>query len=85
MAEDLRARFCQASAKIPDLPHLPVIPEEFLENENIVQFLQWFCDDVQSTNILTADELTRYTIYGIIVVLAFHIDRFLCILQVSSY
>lgn len=60
MAEDLRARFCQAAARVPNLPHLPVIPEEFLENERIVQFLQWLCDDVYSTNILTTDELGRF-------------------------
>ena len=60
MAEDLRARFCQAAARVPDLPHLPVIPEEFLENDRTVQFLQWFCDDVYNTNILTADKLARF-------------------------
>ena len=59
MAEDLRAKFCQAAARIPKSSHLPVIPEEFLENDRIVQFLQWFCDDIHTTNILTVDELTR--------------------------
>ena len=59
MAEDLRARFCQAAARVPGSSHIPVIPEEWLENENIVSFLQWFCDDVCSTNILSADELAR--------------------------
>ena len=65
MAEDLRAKFSQAAATlVPDSSQIPVIPEELLENDRIVQFLQWFCDDVHSTNILTADELTRYCIHS---------------------
>ena len=60
MAEDLRARFCQAAVRVPDLPYLPAIREEILENERINHFLQWFCDDVYSTNVLTADELAKY-------------------------
>lgn len=61
MAEDLRTKFCQAAARlVPDSPDIPVIPEEILDNDRTVQFLQWFCDDVHSTNVLTADELARY-------------------------
>ena len=60
MAQDLRARFCQAAVRVPNLPNLPVIREELLENERINHFLQWFCDDVYSTNVLTADELAKY-------------------------
>jgi len=60
MAEDLRTKFCEAAARVPDLPQLPSIPEEFLENDRIVQFLHWFCNDVFNTNILTTAELARY-------------------------
>ena len=60
MAEDLRSRFTQAATTlVPDSPQIPIITEELMENDRIVQFLKWFCDNVHSTNILTADELAR--------------------------
>ena len=63
MAEDLRSRFCQAAAMlVPDSPDISIIPEELMENDRIVHFLQWFCDNIHSTNILTADELARWFI-----------------------
>lgn len=71
MAEDLRSRFCQAAAMlVPDSPDIPIIPEELMENDRIVHFLQWFCDNIHSTNILTADELARWFIN------ATHINRY---------
>ena len=65
MAEDLRSRFSQAATiLVPDSPHIPIITEEFMENDRIVQFLQWFCDNVHSTNVLTSDELARWFTYA---------------------
>ncbi|XP_065899010.1 HAUS augmin-like complex subunit 3 isoform X2 [Dysidea avara] len=59
MSEDLGAQFCQASSRLPGLPKLQKVPDELLENDRIAQFLQWFCCDVHTSNVLTTDEITR--------------------------
>jgi len=60
MSEDLGAQFCQASSRLPGLPKLQKVPDELLENDRIAQFLQWFCRDVHTSNVLSANKIARY-------------------------
>jgi len=60
MSADLGAQFCQASSRLPGLPKLQRVPDILLENERVIKFLEWFCRDVHTSNVLTKDEIAKY-------------------------